>query len=191
MDFPAFLDQWYREHPDVTQARLSLRSGVSQSLLSKYVHSDPQRRATPSPANLRKLAPALGVPYDELMAICGYTDPKAPSEQGAVLLAAAEWTRALQEQGVQPTDWPHAIRTSLAMFRLAGGGRAVQSPLAQRGRKSRQRAVVELRSGVTTGPEMGISAFGHFSNQHYDAMNARGPRAWPAPPPEADRAAAA
>jgi transcriptional regulator with XRE-family HTH domain len=53
----------YPRYGAVSQA--SRESGVAQSLLSRYL--DTQRPLKPNPANLAKLAPYLGIDYNELL----------------------------------------------------------------------------------------------------------------------------
>src|SRR5947209_2587618 len=69
--FRDFLDAWLAR-AGLTPTQLAERSGVSQSLISKWLHADPRRRATPSPKNLERLARVVGVAHEDLMRMCGH-----------------------------------------------------------------------------------------------------------------------
>ena len=102
----AWLDRrgWYR-------AQLADAAGVSQSLVSKWL-SDEEPRATPAPKNLAKLAPVLGMTYEDLMRVCGYLPGVAelPSEsnklEGDIRAHVAELLAATREA-------PECVRDSL------------------------------------------------------------------------------
>jgi transcriptional regulator with XRE-family HTH domain len=51
-----------------TQARLAKESGIKSPVIGHWARGETR----PSPANLKRIAPALGVPYEELMRMCGY-----------------------------------------------------------------------------------------------------------------------
>lgn len=48
-------------------ARLGEASGVAPHLIKRWVDPNPKKRVKPSPANLERIAPVLGVPYEELL----------------------------------------------------------------------------------------------------------------------------
>lgn len=48
-------------------ARLSESSGVAAHLISRWASPDLRKQIRPSPDNLRRIAPALGVSYDQLL----------------------------------------------------------------------------------------------------------------------------
>lgn len=54
--------------------RLAEESGVAQTLVSRYIHPNPRRRLRPTDVTLRRLAPVLGVPHDQLMRMAGRLD---------------------------------------------------------------------------------------------------------------------
>ena len=94
-DFGDFLDRWLAEQR-WSQGRLAHESGISQGLISKWVHSDRSRRSVPSPRNLEKLAPVLGVPYEDLMRLGGYLPGELAGEQPldpALASVVARWPR--------------------------------------------------------------------------------------------------
>lgn len=57
----------------LSNSDLERASGVSNSIIWRWQNGTPRR---PSPANLEKIAPALGVPYEDLMKMCGYLSGK-------------------------------------------------------------------------------------------------------------------
>ena len=67
-------------------ARLAEQSGISSNVLGRW--RDGVGR--PSPANLEKLAPALGVPYESLLRMCGYLPPVVDHSDLATVLARVQ-----------------------------------------------------------------------------------------------------
>ena len=63
-----FLEAWLARTGS-NQAQLSRASGVPQNVISRWLGDAPPR---PSLKNLAKLAPAVGVPYEDLLSLCGY-----------------------------------------------------------------------------------------------------------------------
>lgn len=113
-DFRPFLAGWLRSH-QMPQSRLGEISGIPPSIINRWLHAD--RPTRPSTENLEKLAPALGVPYDELLRICGYrrnatVAPVDPQEQE--LLARAEQFKA-GLRGVPRVFWAAVTEASLAL----------------------------------------------------------------------------
>lgn len=72
-EFRDLLRSRLRERGDL--ARLSAASGIASHVLGRWRDGE----GRPSDANLKRLAPALGVPYEELLRMCGYlsADPDA------------------------------------------------------------------------------------------------------------------
>lgn len=70
-------------------ARLAKASGLNSPVIGRWEKGE----SRPSPANLERLAPALGVPYEDLLKMSGYL-PGEPSDnldpQLAALVAAIE-----------------------------------------------------------------------------------------------------
>ena len=106
--------------------QLGERSGVDQSLLSKYLHQDPSRRVTPTPKSLQKLAPVLGKPYEDLMRMCGYLPGEASADFDAEQLAAHELVDSLMA-AVEPEHRPYLLHdlkvhgdSMVALFRRLG-----------------------------------------------------------------------
>ena len=61
---------------DWSLSRLGREAGIQPSIISRWLNAPsngPMSR--PSPRNLEKLAPVLGVPYEDLMRVCGYLPP--------------------------------------------------------------------------------------------------------------------
>jgi transcriptional regulator with XRE-family HTH domain len=75
-EFRALVEAWLKS-TETSQAELGRRAGVSQNIISRWLGRYPTR---PSPQNLEKLAPAIGVPYEDLMRMCGYL-PGSPRER--------------------------------------------------------------------------------------------------------------
>ncbi len=104
-------------------ARLAETSGIGSPVLSRWERGETR----PSPANLERLAPALGVPYEDLLKMCGYL-PGAPAPLNqtlSALLSAVEagWlamdgsAREVAERGARalfavPADKGAAANTS-------------------------------------------------------------------------------
>lgn len=147
---------WLRARLDAqgwTKSDLERASGVHNSIIWRWM-SEPPRR--PTPANLKKIAPHLGVSYEDLMRMCGYLpgQPEVQNErhpQLTSLLAAIEagWpamdesARELAARGaralfaVQPT--PRGLSTGHsdgASTSRPGGRRALDGrgrPLGDQG----------------------------------------------------------
>ena len=106
-------------------ASLGEEAGIDQSLLSKYLHARPDKRVRPSPKNLRKLAPVLGVPYETLMRQCGYL----PAEHAAqpVDPVQAELDARIAHLGVTLGQYPRAFWLAVveAAERMARIGEAL------------------------------------------------------------------
>ena len=66
--FTTFLNDWLGRQ-GWSASRLARESGIPQNVISRWTSNTPTR---PSPANLAKLAPVLGVSHTELMRVCGY-----------------------------------------------------------------------------------------------------------------------
>jgi transcriptional regulator with XRE-family HTH domain len=66
-----FLDQW-RLARGWSLQRFADEFGVSQSLVSKWLHPDPRRRVRPNRETLRRMAAAMDVPPLELIRMAGY-----------------------------------------------------------------------------------------------------------------------
>lgn len=71
--FKSFVLDWLAR-TGWSQARLAEASGMSQSLLSKYLATGRRKKVRPSPDTLRRLAAVLGEPYEELLRMCRYLD---------------------------------------------------------------------------------------------------------------------
>lgn len=67
-EFGKFIKE-LRTKRQLTTRQLELKSGVSNSYISQIENG---KRGIPKPAILSKLAPALKIPYDELMNYAGY-----------------------------------------------------------------------------------------------------------------------
>lgn len=79
--------EWLRAALDErgwTNADLERASGVGNSIIWRWLAQSPRR---PTPANLAKIAPALGVPYEDLLRMCGYL-PGTPATETNPRLAA-------------------------------------------------------------------------------------------------------
>jgi transcriptional regulator with XRE-family HTH domain len=81
MDFRTLVLEWL-ERRGWSRAQLAEAAGVSQSLLSKWLHDEPHpRRVRPGPESLRKLAPILGHSYADLLRTAGYLEDDVPLER--------------------------------------------------------------------------------------------------------------
>jgi transcriptional regulator with XRE-family HTH domain len=80
-EFKAFVEDWL-SRSGRSQNQLALDTGIGQGLISRWLHPDPRRRTKPSPDSLERLAPVIGKPYGELMAVAGWW-PRATDEHFA------------------------------------------------------------------------------------------------------------
>lgn len=71
-------------------ARLSEQSGVAPHLISSWANR--KKPVTPSPANLQRIAPALGVPYETLLRMV-YLDGRESIEDRDLATVTAVWPR--------------------------------------------------------------------------------------------------
>lgn len=111
MELHEFLDQW-REGRGWSIQRLADELHVSQSLVSKWLHTDPRRRVRPNRPTLRRIAVLTSASRLDLMRMAGYVededlvDQPAPLDPDLVLLNAT-WPRLAESVR-------EAIRTVLA-----------------------------------------------------------------------------
>ncbi len=128
-------------------ARLSESSGIASHVIGRW--RDGVGR--PTDTNLRKLAPALGVPYAELARMCGYVsgEPLAPPDarRQAVHAQVEQWLNdvrpedeellwaALKAQGESAVDLIRLVRTAVN----APGDAAVNAAVSGRGERGRNR----------------------------------------------------
>jgi transcriptional regulator with XRE-family HTH domain len=72
------------------KAQLAKETGIDASLIGKW--ADEESGICPSPKNLERLAPALGVSYEDLMRMCRYLpdDRTAPQSDPRVLSLMAQ-----------------------------------------------------------------------------------------------------
>lgn len=102
--------------------RLSKRSGIPTPVLGRWRDGI----GRPTDTNLRKLAPALGVPYEDLAKMCGYLPGKPGPLDPRLALFLAEI-----ENGWRAMDDPTrdlAERVSLAAFRVEDVRRRPRPP---------------------------------------------------------------
>lgn len=67
-----------RESRGMTVNQLAMYSGISSASISRYESGE---RNAPKPENIKKLAEALKIPYEELMEIAGHLEGKSPLAQ--------------------------------------------------------------------------------------------------------------
>lgn len=91
-DFRAALTAALAQH-GWNYSDLGRASGINGSVISRWFATPPRR---PTPANLEKLAPALGVDYEDLMRSCGYLpgETNLPDDEHPELVeVGAAWPR--------------------------------------------------------------------------------------------------
>jgi transcriptional regulator with XRE-family HTH domain len=113
-DFRQFVIAWLGRR-GWNQARLSEAIEINQSLVSKHLTDDPKRRVRPSPENLEKYAPVLGVSYEDLLRMCGYLPGKAGASTGDdiendIRARTAELLNAVH--GAPKAFWPTIIKAT-------------------------------------------------------------------------------
>lgn len=115
--FREFLTDWLAR-TGWSASRLARESGVRQNVISRWASQTPTR---PSPENLQKLAPVVGVDYEDLMRMCGYlpADQAAPDGEPADELEQDLRSRTQQFEaalrGVPRVFWPTVLDASLAL----------------------------------------------------------------------------
>jgi transcriptional regulator with XRE-family HTH domain len=119
----AFSD-WLRERRaerNWSQTDLSRASTVDSSNITRW-----ETGATrPSPANLAKIAPALGVPYEDLLKRCGYL-PGTPEPTTVQSELQTRMARVSETLSRYPRPfWESVLRAIEAM---ATAGEALQAP---------------------------------------------------------------
>jgi transcriptional regulator with XRE-family HTH domain len=85
-----------------SQSDLSRASTVDSSIITRW-----ETGATrPSPANLAKIAPALGVPYEDLLKMCGYLpgepDPELDPKRQAMHAQLDRWLNDVRPEDEDP-----------------------------------------------------------------------------------------
>lgn len=113
-NFREFVLAWL-ERRGWSQARLAEAAEINQSLVSKHLTEDPRRRVKPSPENLARYAPVLGVSYEDLMRMCGFLPGKAELAETSdidadVTARTAELLAAVK--GAPPAFWETMIRST-------------------------------------------------------------------------------
>jgi transcriptional regulator with XRE-family HTH domain len=100
---------------------LSRASGIADGVISRW-STDSTRR--PSPASLARIAPALGIPYEDLMRLCGYL-PGTPAVQTELRTRMARLEATLSKY---PRTWWVAVID--ACERMAEAGTSLQPPVS-------------------------------------------------------------
>ena len=151
VDFRSFVVDWL-ERRGWSQARLADTSDCDRSLVSKYLALDDDRRVVPSPQSLERMAPVLGVPYEELMRMCGYLHGEArglaTSGVRFDVLARVQELLNLIERPTYP-EWAAAWVAGMEFDQLIerAHGYATQTPSRPPRKRTRQRSpTVELLS---------------------------------------------
>lgn len=101
-------------------ARLADESGIHAVVIGRWI-TDGIR---PSTENLAKLAPALGLPYEELLRLCGYL-PGTPAASGGQDSELVSLVRALETgwREADPNTRETAGRVVRSLFPAAPHGR--------------------------------------------------------------------
>lgn len=93
-------------------ARLAEKSGIAAHVIGRW--RDEARATRPSDENLRKLAPALDVPYEDLLRMCGYLPGGTPADQVAEHRVDVELERAMRRwQELIDAGYPKAMLLSV------------------------------------------------------------------------------
>jgi transcriptional regulator with XRE-family HTH domain len=93
-------------------ARLSERSGIPSPVLGRWRDGI----GRPTDTNLKKLAPALGVPYEDLAKMCGYLPGEAETLDPRLASFLAEIETGWRNMDQQTREV--AERGTLALFRV-------------------------------------------------------------------------
>ena len=110
-----------------TRYRLAAEADLSESLVSKWLHPDRRRRVVPGPASCRKVAHALGLNADDVLALAGHRDavpepinPEPDPSRYLDLFSLPAWKRQAVE-----AIWRHgepAHRRSFVRTNVQWGG---------------------------------------------------------------------
>lgn len=128
-DFRTFLLDWLDAN-GWNVPRLARASGVADAVIRRWINRPLKR---PSDANLRKIAPPMGVSYEQLAKMCGYLPDGAivreldPIE-AAIRSRADEMREAVE--GTPPEFWATIIKATFD--RAIDGARDMAHLLAQR-----------------------------------------------------------
>lgn len=64
---------------DWSQPQLAREAGISQAVVNRWLSDDPEMLVQPTDPTLRKLAPVIGIPHNELMRMAGRLEgPSSP-----------------------------------------------------------------------------------------------------------------
>lgn len=115
MDTDAFqqaLNTTLRER-NWTLSQMGRAAGIQPSILSRWLSSPAGGGSVsrPSPRNLQKLAPVLGLSYEDLMRMCGYL-PGPPTEPDPLDAYLSETTSEMREvlRGVDRMWWATIVK---------------------------------------------------------------------------------
>jgi transcriptional regulator with XRE-family HTH domain len=111
---------------DWNYSDLGRAAGISPSVIARWLPAPPGIPRRPTPENLERLAPALGIPYEDLMQLCGYL-PGAPLLSD---LPATELEIRLTDVGQTLSTLPRSIWEPVveAIEAMATAGEALQAP---------------------------------------------------------------
>lgn len=120
--FRDFLTDWLAR-TGWSASRLARESGVRQNVISRWTSQTPTR---PSPENLKKIAPVVGVSYEDLLRMCGYL-PDGEADAAAegdelerwLLMRTEEFHQAVR--GIPRAFWPTVLDASIEVARQMQG----------------------------------------------------------------------
>ncbi len=112
--------------------RLGRETKIQASVISRWLNVPEGAAASrPSPANLEKLAPVIGVPYEDLMRMCGYLPGEARAQVDVMRQAARDqvdaWLTAVGPQ-YEEYFWDHVKVQGDATARLIEELRSAVNP---------------------------------------------------------------
>lgn len=131
-EFQAFLGRWLdekrRQDRTWNLARLGRETGIAASLLSRWLGPD---APTPGDANLRRLAPVVGVSHADLMRMVGRLGPSTPTADAADA-TDPELALRMRQLEARLAAYPRAFWSSVlaANDRMLEAGDALSAPEA-------------------------------------------------------------
>jgi transcriptional regulator with XRE-family HTH domain len=116
--FRVFLADWL-DRTGWSQFQLAMATGIGQSIISRWLSPDVRRRTQPNDATLKKLAPVVGRPFEDLMRMAGrLPDVPVSRSQGPDLPPELASLLADLETGWLAAD-PHTRSLGGAVVRAA------------------------------------------------------------------------
>lgn len=106
IEFQAAVRKWL-DRTNLSQQQAAYLCGFSQSVLNRWMSTDPEFLVQPQPPLLRKLAPKINIPLSELLRMAGHSDMVLAIDKPRELLEflrdqeAGYWASAENERPIR------------------------------------------------------------------------------------------